>query len=45
MKRTDAPFGVVGLGFDQAAVRIPTIDPDLRFLLDPYTKGGGVMVA
>ncbi len=45
MKRTDAPFGVVGLGFDNVGVRIPTIDPDLKFLLDPYTKGGSVMVA
>ncbi len=45
MKRTDAPFGVIGLGFDNSVIRIPTIDPDLRFLLDPYTKGGGVMVA
>ncbi len=45
MKRTDAPFGVTGIGFDNVAVRIPTIDPDLKFLLDPYAKGGGVMVA
>ncbi len=45
MKRTDAPFGVVGLGFDNVGVRIPTVDPDLKFLLDPYAKGGGVMVA
>ncbi len=45
MKRGDAPFGVVGVGFDNTSVRIPSVDPDLRFLLDPYAKGGGVMVA
>lgn len=45
MKRTDAPFGVVGMGFDNTAVRIPAVDPDIRFLLDPWVKGGGVMVA
>src|SRR5512146_3206210 len=29
----DAPFGVVGIGLDNAAVRIPSVDPDVRFLL------------
>lgn len=41
----DAPFGVIGIGFDGNAVRVPMVDPDLHFLLDPYVKGGGVMVA
>jgi hypothetical protein len=41
----DAPFGVVGVGFDNAAVRIPSVDPDVRFMLEPYQRGGGVMVA
>lgn len=41
----EATFGVVGIGFDNTAVRIPQVDPDLHFLLDPYVKGGGVMVA
>jgi hypothetical protein len=40
-----APFGVVGIGFDNVAVRIPTVDPDVSFLLSPYLRGGGVMVA
>ncbi len=40
-----APFGVVVSGFDQAAFRIPSVDPDIRFLLEPYIRGGGIMVA
>ncbi len=40
-----APFGVVGVGFDNISVRIPSVDPDVRFLLEPYVKGGGIMVA
>ena len=46
LKRSrDAPFGVVGVGFDNIAVRISSVDPDVKFLLEPYVKGGGVMVA
>lgn len=40
----EAPFGVVGFGLDNIAVRISPVDPDLRFLLEPYIRGGGVMV-
>jgi hypothetical protein len=45
VKRGDAPFGVIGIGFDGSSVRVPSVDPDLHFLLDPYAKGSGVMVA
>lgn len=38
----EAPFGVVGLGFDGGAVRIPKVDPDLALLLTPYTRGLGI---
>lgn len=44
-RQRDAPFGVYGMGVDGSAMRIPRIDPDLEFLLDPYVRGGGVMVA
>jgi hypothetical protein len=41
----EAPFGVVGLGIDGAAVRISRFDPDVGFLLDPLVKGSGVLAA
>ena len=41
----EAPFGVVGLGLDNAPVRIAKIDPDVAFLLNPFVKGGGVLAA
>ncbi len=41
----EAPFGVVGLGIDNVAVRIARTDPDICFLLDPLIRGQGVMVA
>lgn len=34
----EAPFGVVGLGFDGAAVRIASQDPDVRVLLAGYVR-------
>ena len=39
----EAPFGVVGLGIDNQAVRISKVDPDLCFLLDQFVKGNGVL--
>ena len=46
MKRArEAPFGVVGLGIDNTAVRVARVDPDVAFLLDPFVRGCGVMVA
>lgn len=41
----EAPFGVVGLGLDNVAVRISRTDPDLAFLLDPFVKGSGALAA
>lgn len=41
----DSPFGVVGIGIDNVSARIPTVDPDVSFLLKPYLKGGGVLAA
>ncbi len=43
----EAPFGVVGLGLDNAAVRISRpIDSDICFLLDPFVRdAGGALVA
>lgn len=41
----EAPFGVVGLGIDGAAVRISKADVDVAFLLEPFLKGQGVMAA
>lgn len=41
----EAPFGVVGLGIDNTAVRISKVDADVAFLLDPYLKGDGVLAA
>ncbi len=47
VRRTrEAPFGVVGLGYDGQAIRITRTDPDLCFLLDPYVSGqAGVFIA
>lgn len=39
----EAPFGVVGLGVDNTAVRISKVDVDVAFLLDELVKGQGVM--
>jgi hypothetical protein len=41
----EAPFGVAGIGADNTAVRIARVDPDVAFLIDPLTRGQGVMVA
>jgi hypothetical protein len=41
----EAPFGVVGLGIDNVAVRIARTDPDVTWLLEPLERGHGVMVA
>jgi hypothetical protein len=41
----EAPFGVVGLGLDNSAVRISKVDPDVCFLLDNLVKGQGVLAA
>ena len=41
----EAPFGVVGIGIDNAAVRIARTDPDVAFLLDPFIRGAGMFVA
>jgi hypothetical protein len=41
----DAPFGVVGLGIDQTAIRIGRTDPDVGFLLDNFVKGQGILIA
>ena len=34
----EAPFGVVAVGLEGEAVRISRFDPDIQFLLAPYTK-------
>jgi hypothetical protein len=36
-KRKDAPFGVAGMN-DFGAVRVTQVDPDVKALLEPYTK-------
>ncbi len=41
----EAPFGVVGLGIDNIAVRISSVDTQLRQHLDPYVQGAGVLAA
>ncbi len=42
----EAPFGVVGLGIDQVAVRVSSTNPQVMMHLDPYVRGGdGVLVA
>lgn len=45
MRMRQAPFGVVGIGIDNTAVRISRSDPDLALLLDPLVRGMGVMIA
>lgn len=44
-RKRDAPFGIVGVGIDNFAVRIARTDPDVAFLLDPFIRGSGVMIA
>lgn len=34
----EAPFGVAGIAFDGAAVRVPASDPDVLALLEPVRK-------
>ena len=41
----EAPFGVVGLGLDNVAVRISQVDPDVAFLLDPFVRGQGILIS
>lgn len=41
----EAPFGVIGLGIDNAPVRISRVDPDVAFLLDNLIRGQGVLAA
>lgn len=41
----EAPFGVVGLGIDNAPVRISRVDPDVAWLLDSLIRGQGVLAA
>jgi len=45
MRARQAPFGVIGIGADNVAVRISKTDPDVAFLIDPYVRGSGVMLA
>lgn len=44
-RKREAPFGIVGVGIDNFAVRIARTDPDVSFLLDPYVRGSGVLIA
>jgi len=37
----EAPFGVAGMGIDGSAVRVPSVDPDVRALIQPYRRLGG----
>lgn len=38
-KRQDSPFGIFTAGVDEVtAMRIATSDPDVRFLIQPYTR-------
>ncbi len=34
----EAPFGVAGFGADGVAVRVSTVDPDVKMLLTPYIR-------
>lgn len=34
----EAPFGVVAVGLDGAAVRVASMDPDVRFLVAPFVR-------
>jgi len=38
VKRTDAPFGVIGVNDMQQAVTMPELDPDVKMLLSPYVR-------
>lgn len=41
LKRSrEAPFGVVSMGLDGAAVHIARTDPDVGFLVRPFIRGG-----
>lgn len=37
-REREAPFGVVGVGLDNASVRIPVTDPTVRMLLAPFVR-------
>lgn len=37
-RERDAPFGVAGTAIDGAAVRIPTVDPDVMGLIEPFVR-------
>jgi hypothetical protein len=41
----EAPFGVVGVGIDNVAVRVSRTNPQVSMHLEPYIRGVGVMVA
>lgn len=41
----EAPFGIVQFGVDASTARISRADPDVAWLLDPYVRGQGVMIA
>lgn len=44
IKRTrEAPFGIIGLGLEGAAVRASALarDPEISFLLDPFNRNSG----
>jgi hypothetical protein len=36
----EAPLGVVGFDLEGVSVRLPSVDPDVRTLLQPYTRSG-----
>jgi hypothetical protein len=38
----EAPLGVVGFDLEGVSVRLPSVDPDVRTLLQPYTRSGMV---
>lgn len=42
----EAPFGIITItGTESSAVHVARTDPDTAFLLDPFVRGQGVMVA
>lgn len=42
----EAPFGIISLtGAESTAIHVARTDPDTGFLLDPFVRGQGVMVA
>lgn len=45
LRKRQAPFGVVGVGGDNIAVRLSKTDPDVAMLLDPFVRGSGVLAA